>query len=95
MKKKVTKLFEGSFFLKYNFLCVCVLLACMCVAHACPVPKEPEESPGSPETQGKDGYELPWGCWELNPSPSARAVSVLNFRTISVASFAGIDDTHF
>lgn len=34
----------------------------------CVVPRRPEESGGTPRTR-VTGYELPCGCWDLNPEP--------------------------
>jgi hypothetical protein len=53
---------------------VCVYLACVCVyvPHAYSIIR-PEEGLRFPATGVGHGYELPCGCWELNPSPLKRS----------------------
>lgn len=46
------------------FFCMTICLPCL----PCVVPRRLEESVGTPGTR-VTGYELPCGCWDLNPEP--------------------------
>lgn len=62
-----------------NDLPVCVRArACVCACVRVHTMFMPEEGIQSPETGVGDGFESPYGCWKLNPGPSARASSALN-----------------
>ena len=47
-------------------MCIGVLPECILVCHMHAAPMEAEEGVGSPGTGVTDGYEPPYGCWELN-----------------------------
>lgn len=62
-----------------NFVCLSVLLACMCTYHVqvCLL-WGPEEGTESLGTRVTGSCEPPGGCWEPKLGPSVRAANALN-----------------
>lgn len=59
-------------------MCVCLsALLCVCTPSV-GEPSRPEDGIEFPGRRGSGSCELPYGCWKLNPGPSARASSALN-----------------